>query len=448
MQARGIPCPRCGGIFPVTDLAREVHCPYCAHRFALSREAIAELDRYQRAVHSALGHADSEHEKAAAWNASAEAMSNSWVGLAAFGVLLALLVIGAFALQAALMAGVLSQDVIPVLSTVMVIGVFVITIGLSTWLTIRARRPAQTASAGAARVACPSCGAPNQLDAGRKLETCRFCRAALVPSRTVMVQAMDAAHAARRAAEIQRYRAERKGMVAAMSRSFAGATPYIVLGSFLPITGGSALVMTGQLLAGDRPPPLAAIAAIGGLASLNVALIALVYTWRSNRKQRVEAALTALARQFGGTLLPGLPGVALWLDAYWAAPYDHKHVCSGPYHAAARLDAGGYAALIDVDPVSSMPNYYPPRVHLILAAAVPEHAPPAASAAVHASRAWLEQAGFTLEIQPSGLLARAQGTTLTRLRKNPESLHVLSTVLTTLVGLARGLGAEPVAPSP
>lgn len=407
-----------------------------------------ELERHQADVHAALGQANHDLRQAAVWSASADSMRSSWVVLPVFGVLVVALVIGSFGLQAAAAAELVDRNVIPVLSSVMVFGVMIVTIAVSGFVAVRARRPPKTASAGATRVACPSCGAPNLLAAGQGLETCRFCRAALMPSQTVMQRAVDVARAQRRAAEVQRHRAERRGMVAAMGRTGANATPYIVLGSFLPMTIGSTVVMAGQLLFGDRPPPLAGIAVLGGIASLNVSLIALVYAWRSHRRQRIASALADLTRQLGGDPLPGLPGVALWLDAYWAAPYELRYLAAGPYHAAARLTPGGFAALVDVDPVSSMARHYPPRVHLLVAASMPDDAATRSSPEVGASRQWLERAGFAVTIAPTGVLARAEGRTLAHLRKNPEALHVLAAVLTTLVGLTRALGGEPVGPAP
>jgi hypothetical protein len=431
----------------VHELSSALDCPYCAHRFGLSPQALFELERYQASVHAALGQADVEHRHAAAWHTSAGQMSSGWIGMAVWIVMIALMVVGAFVIQFGLVQGVLPSDLVPALMVTMVFGSLGVTIGVSVWVAARARRSAQRASAGTAQVACPSCGAPNELGAGQTLQTCRYCRAALVPSHTLMTRGVDAARAALRAAELARYRAERLGMQASMSRSAANATAYIVLGSFVPITAGSTMAMTVAAALGDETVPLAGIGLMVALASLNVGLIAAVYAWRSRRKQRFTAALADLAHQFRGRALAGLGGVVAWLNAYWASAYELHYLTAGPCHVAASIDAGGYCALIDIDPVTTH-AHYKPRVHILLAGLVPDAGARVASDAVHACRSWLEQAGFSLSVTPSGLLARAQGKTLTRLRKSPEAVHVLSTVITTLVGLAHALGAEPVAAMP
>jgi DNA-directed RNA polymerase subunit RPC12/RpoP len=442
-RARSIPCPRCGGIFPVADVTAAIDCPYCGHRFALTPAAVHELERYQRAVHAALGEANVQHQHSAAWSTTAQSMKTAWIALAVFGVLMGLLILSTIALQWGLTSGLVSQEIMPFFSLGSVIGVMGTTVTVSLWLSMRAKQSAQHAQAGSACVACPSCGAPNQLGSGQTQETCRYCRAALVPSQTLMLRAIDLSRAALRAAELNRYRAERTGMAAIMGRKTMTAAPYFVLGSFVPITGASTLIMTAQLLVGDADVPLAAVATMLALTSVNIGLIAAVYVWRKWNKQRFSTPLADLAHQFHGRLVSGLPDVVAWLNAYWASPYEISHLSVGPYHAAARLDAGGYAALVDVDPVAPAQQYQP-RVHVLLAAAVPELAAGSGSPTVAAARHWLEQAGFTLIIQSSGLLARAHGKTLKRLRKSPESLHLLSTVITTLSGLAHGLRAERV----
>jgi hypothetical protein len=443
MQARSIPCPRCGGIFPVAEVRAGIDCPYCTHRFALTPAALLELERYQISVHAALGQANVQHQHSAAWGTTAQTMKTAWISLAVFGVLVTLLILATFVLQWGLMNGVVSQEIIPIFSIGSLVGVMGTTVAVSLWLGMRAKQSAGRASAGSSRVACPSCGAPNELGPGQTLETCRYCRAALVPSQTVMLHGMNVARAALRSAEINRYRAERTGMAAIMGRATVKAGPYIIIGSFVPVTGGATLAMAAQLVIGNEKVPLPAVATMLALTSLNIGLIAAVYIWRKWNQQRFATAVADLARQFRGQLLPGLPDKVAWLNAYWASPYELHHLSSGPCHTAARIDAGGYAALIDVDPIPPV-QQYKPRVHILIAAAVPELATRTSSPAVRAARQWLDQAGFTLVVESSGLFARAQENTLKRLRKSPESLHVLSTVITTLSGLARGLDAEPV----
>jgi len=348
-------------------------------------------------------------------------------------------------------SGLLSSEAMPFLSIGFLVLVMGGTVATSLWLSGR-KRKARMASAGVTPVACPSCGAPNELHAGQTLETCRFCRAALVPSGTIMQRALSRVDEAAGAAELARFRAERRGMSALMSRGAHRYTPYIIVGSFLPMTLGAAVIAAAQVVFDPESANLRAVAALFVLGSLNAGILVLIYARRSAIQARWQKVADDLAYQFGGRrVTTGLAGVVDWLNAFWAAPYEVNFLSTSAYQVSLVLDACGYAVLVDIEPSGAHAQHYPARLHVLLAAAVPDAAvtrPSALPHAAQAAHAWLGAAGFDVRLTRAGLLAIARPATLATLRRAPERAHLLSTVVTTLAGLARGAGAAPVSPMP
>jgi hypothetical protein len=448
MRAHGIPCPRCGGIFPLTTIGVGIECPYCAHRFSLGADAVAELERYQAEVHAALGQAEVEQREIARWQRRTASTGSPWFGLLWIAAVIIVPTLGSFALKIAAEQVEIQDWVGRSLSLALVFAPLALLTGASLVLGVQAKRSLDRASVGASRVACPSCGAPNDLGAGQALASCRYCQAALVPSRTVMMQAIGAARAAQRSAEIARYRTERSAAQLNLRRSAPSATPYIALGAPLPIILTATIVFGVSAVRGDPDAPLPVVGGMLTLLGLNLCAMVGVYAWRSFRRARFTQAIAALARQFGGRILPGMPDVVAWLNAHWAAPYDVQYMSSGPHHVAAAIDAAGYAVLVDVDTHAADPERCPPRAHIVLAALIPASNQRPRSATAQASEDWLSRAGFSVTVEASGLFARAAGKTVLGLGKNPESIHMLSTVITTLAGLARELNGVPVEPLP
>lgn len=435
----------------MAQLAGALDCPFCAHRFALSSDALRDLARYQAAVHSALGHADEHHQHAATWQQiERQTRVSTPSALLAFGVGMGLLVLLAMALQFGMVAGVVPTAVVPWVLNSGALLVVASTIVVSAWMSAQARKGPQRAEAGSARVACPSCGAPSTLKGGSVVETCGHCRAALVPSHTVMHKVVDRVRLQARAAAMDRYRAERRGIRAMASFHFGPSLPYILTGAPLPITGLCVIAAMGRFLFGDgNPLPLVATIAA---ASLNVALLTGVHAWRVSHRRRWHQVAADLATQFRGQAAARpIDGTTQWLNAYWASAYDLRHLYPGPYHTSAVLDACGYPALLDLNPIASGARGSTSWMHILIAAAIPDELadrqappPPAANASLH----WLEAAGFQVTIERSGLLAAASPATLAHLRRRPETAHVLSTVVTTLAGLANALGAAPATAVP
>ena len=90
---------------------------------------------------------------------------------------------------------------------------------------------------------------------------------------------LGAAEAAAREAAMRRYRAEREGMASLMRMSLGGGFPYVIIGSFLPITVGTGIMFTVDAVQHGTKEP-GGLLAIWILGSVNVGLMALVYLWR------------------------------------------------------------------------------------------------------------------------------------------------------------------------
>jgi hypothetical protein len=434
-------------VFPVGDVRSPIRCPFCANHFGLSLEQLAELAGYQASVQAAFSHAGREHQLRVQWEQRAERESSPLWPLVGFLVGLGALLVVILALRQGVSAGLLPEGLAAAGTGVVFLGFMAGLLALIGWPIVTGRRLGVRPALHTTRVACPSCGAPNELHPGQTLEVCRYCRSALVPSRTIMQHVADAARITARAAEIARYRSERSAMLVKM-RGMHAAGGYAVgagvLSGFFTVITVSSAIRVGY---GNPDIPLLAIAATAAPALICLGIAGLMFDRQRRRKDSYLSAMADLARQFGGEPIRDLAGVIAWLNAYWAAPYEIVDLGTGPSHVAAALAPGGYAALVDVVPW--VPHGYRPRVLVLIAADVPEaalrgHA--VSPDAAQASWQWLSQAGFAVTVGRSGVIARARGPAHDFLANSPESLHLLATVLTTLIGYARGIGAEPVAP--
>jgi hypothetical protein len=136
--------------------------------------------------------------------------------------------------------------------------------------------------------------------------------------------------------------------------------------------------------------------------------------------------------------------VVAWLNGVWAAPSAYEDLYEGPCHAAVAGHLRGYPVLIDVEPdgYSSEDVELAPRVLVHVAARVGMEPPPGPVWQEH--QGVLARAGFELALAPeAGLLARGRPELLARVRRQPEALAELGSVVQRLVGLARACGAAP-----
>ena len=137
-------------------------------------------------------------------------------------------------------------------------------------------------------------------------------------------------------------------------------------------------------------------------------------------------------------------GTVGWLNRYWAAPSSTGEYYAGPLHCG----AAGYPVMVDFEPdgLSDEGLMYPPRV-AVYVAAVPAPEPTAApSDRAGQLRAFISDAGFTVDIEPdAGLVARATPPTVEALRRGPAGLGNLGPLIGDLAALA---AAEGVVPAP
>jgi len=444
VAVRSFQCWQCGGGVPLDALTASVHCPYCRATLRLAPDEARELASYRTQVRDRLARAQQELGHAASWDhwyGSDEARKRNrpWIAV----VLWLVLVLSMGSVGFAVQYFQLSNEVVAKVMPIGIYGVmFVVLGGYFVWYYTGRKRQSPTARVAPMQATCPACGAPNALYPGEVLERCRYCNAQLVAGTQLREHGLAEAERALFRAELERHRAERRGM-AALSRMSAGtATPYIVLGSFLPMTGFGALYAVYAFLIEEDPgTPLAAVAAMGFLATINVGLIAMVYAFRSWREQRWQALRDGVLRHLGGQPLGNLDAVNHWLDHHWAGGVPLTQQFRGPCFLGATFDVESYPALLVCNPVGAS-EHYPGFVSVRVGAWLPEDRLGSARVSLSATRSALEAQGFAVEIQRAGLTAICTGKHARRLGKaDPRSL---AEIVVVLARAARDLAARPV----
>jgi predicted RNA-binding Zn-ribbon protein involved in translation (DUF1610 family) len=405
-EAGTLDCSRCGGAVALSAIAAQAVCPFCGHRMALAPREIVALERYRSEMRERLARAAAEHSHAAQWN--------RWYGgeegqkrnhpLVAVLVVLALIVPLVGVGIGGQMLGLDTQT----LNTIMPItfGVVMVTVlgGYFAWYFVGRSPAAKPSALAATAVRCPTCGAPHALAAGAVLDRCPHCGAALMPDARAREHALDQAGRAAFAAELERHRAERRGMAAVSGMSAGNAVPYIVLGSFLPITLFGAIGSTATALFGDPgEAPLGVVLGLWAFAITNVGLLAVVYVFRARRRQRWERVIASAVAPFGGTQLDGVHGVVAWLDRHWAGGVPYDELFAGPCYSAAELSAQGHAVCLIVNPVGSTEDY--PAVIAIRVSAW-QNTPEERHPNVIGMRDWLTRFGATLGVERAGIVVR------------------------------------------
>ncbi len=439
--ARTIECARCNAAFSVEAVAAEVLCPFCGHTQPVAEHA--ELAAYQADIGRRVAAANQQHELAAAieaWNASRSSDPRRNLAMV-YGLMLgapfalAMLLIGLDAV------GLLPRTRGPGIALALGATSF---LGLGAYFvwyfTGRARRTARTAELAPVRVACPTCGAPGALTPGDDVDTCGYCNAALIPSRTVIRQGLDAARVAHRQAAIARRRAQRISVARATNLGGWNVfMPVVMFGSVIAMLGASAVGFSIQMLTGDEPYSPAifllwamTLAVAGGVAQY--------VSRRRARKRALAAALADIARQLGGTAFATANERVQWLNAFWAGDYEQQHLIQTYVAGSAGVDVGGYRALVDVDLHDSRP---PPRLHLLLAAWIPEYSE-GKQPTKRLKDPGLKDLGFLVYRTQGGLEARAQPPLLDACRKDPGAVHVVVTALSQLAALAQRHGFDSV----
>lgn len=264
-----------------------------------------------------------------------------------------------------------------------------------------------------------------------------------MPTPTMMAKGFNAAEAERMRAELDRHRAERRGMATVIRSSAGNIVPYIVLGSFLPMTLGGAIMFTVDGLSKGKMEP--GIAIIWVLAGVNVVPIVLVYLWRRARRERLAWVAEGAAAPFVHRTLD-FDGFVEWLNAHWAGPVALTEIFSGAYFHATSMVVGEYMALLVLNP-NPIAESYPGYAAIYLAAWVPAmHGQGTTHAAKTApERTALDALGFRVSIDGAGLRAYAPEPVAKELAfRRDDGGAILARVATTLADIARKEHATPI----
>ncbi len=453
-RGQGIRCSSCGGTFPLQTLAAAVLCPYCGAQQSLAGTAIRRVQQYRHDVFAEMRAADADRQQASTWSQWTSGGSQIWMMIVPLTFLLPfcisvptmLLAMGHVALPPAI------SNVLGNVGGLCTTFVVMAALGASSWMRSRQKRGAsQRGPSVASKVACPHCGAPNRLVAGEHVHTCSYCGGALMPSKTVMVQSLDAVRAERRRAALERYRAERHGMMnaGASSRTTMRLAPLYYVVPFAPM---SLFCLVGILGAAKETqafwPLLAVAVMVVSLVAGALGLVALRW-WR--RRESWRRGLAQLATQFHGRASTQIADLVSWLDTYWAGPFDVRKLLGGPRFAVVALDAWGYSGVLALSPARMLldtSNAYPTYAQVVLAGWVPSategHGSPPIGDAARATLGWLEAAGFSVSFEEAGVVASALPWVIERLRRQPDVVGQLAPVVAHVVRLAYELGVQPV----
>ena len=446
-DAHSVHCEGCGGSLPLAGLVPpQVTCPFCARVQAVPLARRQALAHYERDVSKQLGVAGEERARAEAWQQwtggrGGRSRGASRVPLVAFGVLF----IGGPLLAVLAQAMVSSKsEELRVAGTLLVpIGVPVVglaaLIGYFVWYYGGRRRADAAALPVATPGHCPRCGAESLLSPGQVLARCAYCGAALLPSPTMMAHGLGAAENERHRAELARYRAERSGMAATLRASAGNIMPYVVVGSFLPLTFGGALAFTASAIHDDATAR--GLPGIWALAGVNVAVLAIVVARRRARRARWAHVLAVASHAFVHHPLVGIDGLVDWLNLHWAGPIPLEELYAGALFRASAVVMGDFVGMIAVNPDPLSPRFDPyVAVYLAAAVPVPHHVPPEAAV--------LASLGFHLTVDAAGLRALATGRNVERLRKSMSGGEDVATVADALLRAARSLGARTFETAP
>jgi hypothetical protein len=362
--------------------------------------------------------------------------------------LMAVLLFGILFVSMGLAAAIIPQlglpsEVLNVVMPVVTLGIFVTVIGAYMVWFFRGRTKSKRAVAlRTAGINCPSCGAPHALVPGEVLERCRFCNAALVPDRSAIAQVRARADDELLRAEITEQRAQRRGMLALSRTSAASIIPYIVFGSFLPMTLGGALAATGEWLLSIDNTPIAAVVVLWAMASLNLGLLALVYAYRRARDENWRTRLARVGSRLGARSLTGIEEVNAWLDRHWASAVPLTNLFPGPCVVAIAATVEGYPVQVVANPVGASQDY-PGYLVVRVGAWLPVQPLVQSTPSFEAARRVFEAQGFALEIARAGLLVSATQRSTRHWGKSGDTASFADAV-SWLARAAREVGASPV----
>lgn len=446
-NARSLPCHRCGARFALPSLQAIVHCPYCGERHQVEAEQVHELDAYSEGVDRQIAKADEQLKYVASWAATEQSIGwkATWLPIALFMTLPMLFMGGvSFALE----RGWLDSTQMGGVSVMMTVGINLMIFGWVGWSYIKRSRVRGAKTAlGHSQVACPGCGAANPLRAGETLTTCTHCGGALVPGRTIIEFNLDAARNAARRASIERFRAERRGMMKLMN--YSKSARFIPLISIAPIAlglAGGTVWLTWEMVDGTRPfQPLIFLG--WGAMALCVLIVVIWRSIRRSRRETLDAAFFDLSVQLGAAAqrFDDIRGQVAWLDRYWPAEYKTNFIHGGPYMRGLSGHVHGYPVMIDLDPTDS-DQWRKRRLHLFVAAVPGPAVDDASRHRANVLEKSAESEGFDVRTNDAGIWAKAERKVVAQMFDTPAALHAMLPELVRLTQIAAARGLVPAPP--
>jgi hypothetical protein len=432
---------------PLQGLAPRIRCPHCALDQDVPPQQLAALAQYQSSAGDLVARIQDERKQRAQWETwyrpDGTARGGYLPAFAIFGSLVAVYVVAILLAH----ARVVDEDAMEHVLPFVIFGVFFLGMGgVIAWNT--SRRRGASAPAPAALAECPRCGGSLPFQAGRVSERCIHCGASLVAAPLVMQGAIDAARADLRAAAMARYRLERKAMEATYRQSASMVLPYIIVGSFLPVTAGGAISFTVDLLTNPHSDtPAAGLALLWLIALVNASVLVLVVHFRRQRRRRWRALADAIATRLTGRVWSTGSEWVAWLNTMWAGPYAITSLLLGPYFHAVTGSLGGFPVAVDLDPVQTSSEHGAPRLDVLLAACLPGDVQSVAVPPDLVQRAMA--LGFSLSSCTGGLVATGQDATKGLARSTPDAAaEALAVTARLLVEWAGRVGAVAATPLP
>lgn len=444
---RSILCNNCRSPIPVEVVSGTIHCPFCGSAQTLAPEIAEGLQHHERSVDQKMAAADEHYLHANAWQQWSRMDEGQGPGPRLLKFYL--LVIGLPLVISMVAIFLHNQQLIKIEGPELsfgLMGVSMISVVLLIIKTSGAKRGTMRAQVGPTKVACPNCGARGALTEGQSVDSCQFCKAALVPTNTIMSMQLDAVKVELRRAAMARYREERLGMAKLMGFSAAGWVPYLAFGPVLAGWGLAMLFGSIEMVRGTEPfEPLILLgwafyaACIGGFLIFRA--------WRASKKEAWHRAISDLTRQFHGQVYPKVLDWVRWLNTFWPASYKSTWVAQGRMACSVGLNVGGFATLVIADPTGH-DQHRAAKIHILVAAWIPgvsEGTKKRASLNPQAKQAKqaLLDAGFHVHISAAGVMAEASQQTIKWLRKHPTAAHVLASTATLVSEVAVGAGGTP-----
>jgi len=403
---------------PLQGLAPRIRCPYCALDQDVPPQQLAALAQYQSSAGDLVARIQDERNQRARWERwyrpDGTARGGYLPAFAIFGSLVAVYLVAMLLFHEDVIDAATLGNVLPYA----ILGLYFVGMGGVIAWNMSRRRGAST-SAPTALAQCPRCGGSLPFEAGRVSERCVHCGAALVAAPAVMQGAIEAARANLRAEAMARYRLERRAMEGTYRQSAALVMPYIVLGSFLPMTAGAAIAFTVDLLTNEHSDtPVGGLAVIWLLALANGGAIALLAHLRRERKRRWRAVADGIAARVAGRVWTTGSDWVGWLNAMWAGPYAITNLFFGPCFHAVTGSLGGFAVGVDLDPVPASSEHGSRRADVLLAACLPGDAQTVPVPPDLAQRALA--LGFSLSSCTGGLVATGGDAMPTLQQSSPD----------------------------